>query len=46
MSNYQFIERPRYTCALGGAIATVSALPKAIPILHAPPGCASNFTWT
>ncbi|TWH47504.1 nitrogenase component 1 [Sporomusa sp. KB1] len=46
MSNYKFIERPRYTCALGGAIATVSALPKAVPILHAPPGCASNFTWT
>jgi nitrogenase molybdenum-iron protein beta chain len=46
MSNKGFIERPRYTCALGGAIATVSALPKAVPILHAPPGCASNFTWT
>ncbi|WP_371366582.1 Nitrogenase molybdenum-iron protein beta chain [Sporomusa rhizae] len=46
MSSYNFIERPRYTCALGGAIATVSALPQAIPILHAPPGCAGNFTWT
>ncbi|WP_371379559.1 nitrogenase component 1 [Sporomusa aerivorans] len=46
MSNYNFVERPRYTCALGGAIATVSALPKAVPILHAPPGCAGNFTWT
>lgn len=46
MSNNSFIERPRYTCALGGAIATVSALPKAIPILHAPPGCAGNFAWT
>ncbi|HWR39611.1 MAG TPA: nitrogenase component 1 [Patescibacteria group bacterium] len=44
MSDY--IERPRYTCALGGAIATVSALPDAIPILHAPSGCAGNFTWT
>lgn len=46
MSSYPFIERPRYTCALGGAIATVSALPKAVPILHAPPGCAGNFAWT
>ncbi|MDF2568959.1 MAG: chlB [Sporomusa sp.] len=46
MSNNSFIERPRYTCALGGAIATVSALPQAIPILHAPPGCAGNFAWT
>ncbi len=44
MSNY--IERPRYTCALGGAIATVEALPRTIPILHAPPGCASNTAWT
>ncbi|HML33726.1 MULTISPECIES: nitrogenase component 1 [Sporomusa] len=46
MSDYNFIERPRYTCALGGAIAAVSALPKAVPILHAPPGCAGNFAWT
>ena len=46
MSHYTFVERPRYTCALGGAIATVSALPQAVPILHAPPGCAGNFTWT
>lgn len=44
MSNY--IERPRYTCALGGAIAAVEALPRTIPVLHAPPGCASNTAWT
>lgn len=44
MRNY--IERPRYTCALGGAIATAQALPRTIPILHAPPGCAGNATWT
>ncbi|HBS58201.1 MAG TPA: hypothetical protein DEA44_02920 [Firmicutes bacterium] len=37
---------PRHTCALGGAIATASALPGTIPVLHAPPGCASNTTWT
>ncbi len=41
-----FIERPRFTCALGGAIATVTALPRAIHILHAPPGCAGNTAWT
>jgi nitrogenase molybdenum-iron protein beta chain len=40
-----FIERPRYSCALGGALATVTALPGAIPILHATSGCAGNFTW-
>jgi len=41
-----YIERPRYSCALGGAMATVQALPRTIPILHAPPGCASNTAWT
>ena len=40
-----FIERPRYSCALGGALATVSALPGAIPIMHAASGCAGNFAW-
>ncbi|GMB00677.1 nitrogenase component 1 [Pelosinus sp. IPA-1] len=44
MSN--FIERPRFTCALGGAMATVTALPKGVPILHAPSGCAGNHAWT
>ncbi|MBI1921050.1 MAG: hypothetical protein HYS23_08220 [Geobacter sp.] len=41
-----FIERPRYVCSLGGAAATVTALPGAIPILHAASGCAGNFAWT
>lgn len=41
-----FIERTRYTCAQGGAAATVTALPGGIPILHAPSGCAGNFAWT
>lgn len=41
-----FIEKPRYTCALGGAITTTQALPKTIPILHAPSGCAGNAAWT
>lgn len=41
-----FIERPRYTCALGGAITTAQALPKTIPILHAPSGCSGNAAWT
>jgi nitrogenase molybdenum-iron protein beta chain len=40
-----FIERPRYSCALGGALATVSALPGVIPIMHAASGCAGNFAW-
>lgn len=37
------IERPRFTCALGGAIGTVQALPRAIPILHTSPGCGGNL---
>lgn len=41
-----FIERTRYTCAQGGAAATVTALPGGIPILHSPSGCAGNFAWT
>lgn len=41
-----FIETPRYLCSLGGAAATVSALPGAIPILHSASGCAGNFAWT
>jgi nitrogenase molybdenum-iron protein beta chain len=45
MSKY-FIERPRYVCALGGATATISALPGGIPILHSASGCAGNFAWS
>ncbi|MDS1030766.1 nitrogenase component 1 [Bacillota bacterium LX-D] len=41
-----FIERPRYSCALGGAMSTINALPDTIPILHAAPGCAGNIAWT
>ena len=41
-----FIERSRYLCALGGAAATVTAIPRAIPILHSASGCAGNFAWT
>jgi nitrogenase molybdenum-iron protein beta chain len=41
-----FIERSRYLCALGGAAATVTAIPDAIPILHSASGCAGNFAWT
>jgi nitrogenase molybdenum-iron protein beta chain len=40
-----FVERPRFLCSLGGAVGTVTALPGAIPILHAASGCAGNFAW-
>ncbi|EKQ53815.1 MULTISPECIES: nitrogenase component 1 [unclassified Clostridium] len=41
MSN--FVERPRYTCALGGALSTLRAIPRAIPIIHASSGCGHNL---
>ena len=37
------ISQPRYTCALG-AQATVLAIPYAIPIVHAGPGCSGIVT--
>lgn len=41
MSN--FVERPRYSCALGGALSTLRAIPRAIPIIHASSGCGHNL---
>ena len=43
MSQSQVIERPRYVCALGGAIGTIQSLPRAIPILHSSAGCGGNL---
>jgi nitrogenase molybdenum-iron protein beta chain len=37
-----FIEKPRYQCALGGALTTVNALNRAVAIVHSAPGCASS----
>lgn len=39
----KFVDRPRYTCSLGGALATLRAIPRAIPIIHASAGCGSNL---
>ncbi len=38
----KFVERPRYVCALGGAVATLKVLPRTIPILHSATGCGGN----
>lgn len=40
----KFVDRPRYVCALGGALATLRAIPRAIPIIHASAGCGSNIS--
>src|SRR5512133_1018715 len=37
MSN--IIEAPRFSCALGGALSTITAIDGTIPIIHAGPGC-------
>lgn len=39
-----WIERPRFSCALGGALSTISALPEVVPIVHAASGCAGNLS--
>lgn len=44
MANYTgSIEQERYTCALG-ALQTVVAIPKAVPILHSGPGCGEMIS--
>jgi len=40
----KFIDRPRYLCALGGAIGTLKNLPETVPILHAAAGCGGNIS--
>ncbi len=38
-----FIERSKFSCALGGALTTIAAIPKAVPIVHASGGCAAEL---
>lgn len=38
----KFVDRPRYGCALAGALALLRAIPRAIPIIHASTGCGFN----
>ena len=40
MSTY--IERPRYHCALGGALVTINSIERAVAIIHSAPGCAAS----
>jgi nitrogenase molybdenum-iron protein beta chain len=35
----EIIETPRYSCALGGALSTLTAIDGNVPIIHAGPGC-------
>lgn len=38
-----FVERPRTSCALGGALATIAALPEVAPVIHSAIGCGGNL---
>ncbi|PWB49686.1 MAG: hypothetical protein C3F06_14050 [Candidatus Methanoperedenaceae archaeon] len=40
-----YVETARSTCALGGALSLIHSIEKAVPIIHAGPGCGSvlNF---
>jgi nitrogenase molybdenum-iron protein beta chain len=46
MASPTFIERPKFACALGGAITTVAGLARTVPIVHAAGGCASSLSGT
>lgn len=39
----KILEAPRYACSLGGALQTVLAIDRAIPIVHSCPGCGYNL---
>ena len=41
-----FIERSKFSCALGGALSTIAAIHKAVPIVHASGGCAAALSGT
>lgn len=38
----KFVDRPRYGCALAGALALLRAIPRTIPIIHSSTGCGFN----
>jgi nitrogenase molybdenum-iron protein beta chain len=39
----KFVDRPRYTCALGGAVGALRAMPRTIAIVHGSAGCGGNI---
>ncbi|MDR0813061.1 MAG: hypothetical protein LBO63_03520 [Oscillospiraceae bacterium] len=39
-----FIERPKSSCALGGALTTLAGLNRVVPIVHAAGGCAAGLS--
>ncbi len=41
-----FLERGKFSCALGGALTTIAGLHKVVPIVHAAGGCAAALSNT
>ncbi|GHU71981.1 oxidoreductase nitrogenase component 1 [Clostridia bacterium] len=41
-----FIERAKFSCALGGALTTIEGIARAVPIVHAAGGCAAALSGT
>ncbi|GHU23025.1 oxidoreductase nitrogenase component 1 [Spirochaetia bacterium] len=39
----KFVDRPRYSCALGGAVGMLRAMPRTIAIVHGSAGCGGNI---
>jgi nitrogenase molybdenum-iron protein beta chain len=44
MATSTFIERPKFSCALGGALTTLAGLSRVVPIVHAAGGCAASLS--
>lgn len=42
----EFIERAKFSCALGGALTTIAGIPRVVPIVHAAGGCAAALSNT
>ncbi len=42
----EFIDRAKFSCALGGALTTIAGIPKVVPIVHASGGCAAALSGT
>ena len=38
----KFVDRPRFGCAMAGALALLRAIPSTIPIIHSSTGCGFN----
>ncbi len=41
-----FIDRAKFSCALGGALTTIAGIPGVVPIVHAAGGCAASLSNT